>query len=286
MKIGNLTLNGNIFPSACSDVIHGPDLYKELGAVFTKTITLEKRAGNQGKVFTKINNNVSINRLGLPNNGPIDYVYNVLPKLPDVPIFTSIYGESLEEYKQIIEILNEFDKIKGIEVNLSCPNVDHNFYEYNYISGLIESIKQLTDKTLVVKLPPNPDMITTLAKACKAGGADAITATNTIKALVVDNPSPNPTGWTINSPYDIVVGGMSGEYLKPISLRCVYEIANIPGWDLPIIGCGGIRNIKDVEDYMRVGASAVQIGLAALEDPDMLVRLNSEWISNEQHTNS
>lgn len=242
-------------PHVASDDLSG------IGAIFTKTITMNPREGNSGEIAQDIGLSSMINRVGLANEGLRSFVRKGIYELKKngVPVFVSIHADSLEEVKEMTAILSFEcgEHIAGIELNLSCPNI----YQYtldNYIAKLYvkEAVEGADGVPILVKLPPWPDHIVSIARGAIDYGACALTATNTIKALTVDR------GNWMAKPF---LGGLSGEHLKPISLRCVYELAQT--FKVPIIGVGGIETYDDVLDYIKVGASAVQIGTAEMKKP-------------------
>ena len=240
-----------------------------VGAIFTKTITMNPRQGNAGEITRDVGNSL-INRVGLSNDGLRVFLRKGIYDLRknNVPIFVSIHADTLEEVKEMCAIISFEcgELVAGIELNLSCPNINGQVLD-NYIAKLFvkEAIDGADGIPILVKLPPWPDHIVSIARGAVDYGACAISATNTLKALDVDRKS-----W-LSEPF---LGGLSGEYLKPVSLRCVYELAqNIK---VPIIGVGGIETFDDALDYLQIGATAVQVGTAEMRNPGIAKRIAEE----------
>jgi dihydroorotate dehydrogenase (NAD+) catalytic subunit len=182
-----------------------------------------------------------------------------------VPLIVSVFGYSAEEYASIAKKAAAAGA-DAVELNLSCPHVKQTGAEIGQssklLSEVVKQVKAAISKPLIVKLSPNVTDITILAKAAVEAGADALTAVNTLKAMAIDPETTKPILSNIK-------GGLSGAAIKPVALRCVYDIReHLPA--VPIIGCGGIMDWRDAVEFMLAGASAVQIGTAiASEDTDV-----------------
>ena len=266
--IGSTTLRNPICVAA-SPHMASNDL-QGVGAIFTKTITMNPREGNSGEIHQDVGSSM-INRVGLANEGLRAFVRKGVYELKKngVPVFVSIHADSIEEVKEMTAILSFEcgEHIAGIELNLSCPNVYQHTLD-NYIAKLYvkEAVEGADGVPILVKLPPWPDHIVSIARGAIDYGACALTATNTIKALNVNRES-----W-LSKPF---LGGLSGEYLKPVSLRCVYELTQ--NFKVPVIGVGGIETFEDAIDYMQVGAKAVQIGTAEMRNPGTAKRIAEQY---------
>ena len=171
-----------------------------------------------------------------------------------VPVFISIVGSNYDDFSQLVNKLKYFN-ILGFELNLSCPHVEKMGMEIgddpNAVYDIVRIIKKNTDKPLFVKVGIGKSDIIKIAKVAEEAGADGITAINTIRAMKID----------IDTGYPVLenkIGGLSGASIKPIGVRCVYELKK--NLQIPIIGCGGILSYEDVIEYLMAGASAVQIG--------------------------
>ncbi len=222
------------------------------GAIVSKSISLLPREGYRNPTIIPINGNSYINAVGLANPGLECFSKEISQN--DIPLIVSIVGSKPEEFAEIVNKLKNLN-ILGFELNLSCPHVEKMGMEIGddpkAVYDIVRSIKNNSSKPLFVKVGiGNTDIINT-AKVAQDAGADGITAINTIRAMKIDTE----TGFPI---LENKVGGLSGASIKPIGVRCVYELKkNI---EIPIIGCGGILSYKDVVEYMMAGASAVQIG--------------------------
>lgn len=240
-----------------------------LGAWVSKTVTLEPRPGNPAPRIAETEAGF-LNSIGLENKGIENYIDVVLPTLADsgTRIITNIGGKRLEDYVAMAERLDSFDVIDAFEVNLSCPNVEGAKLQFSTDPGLAErtlaAIRGVTRKPLFAKLSPNVTRIGDIAVAVEAGGADGITATNTLLGMSVD--------WRTRRPgLALVQGGYSGRAVKPVSLRCAWECAGRVS--IPIIGCGGIATVDDVLEYLVAGCTAVQVGTASFSNPALLGEL-------------
>jgi dihydroorotate dehydrogenase (NAD+) catalytic subunit len=227
------------------------------GAVVTKSIGQTPRTGyvNPTVVQTKCG---LINAMGLPNPGIDAYVQEIrhAKAVLPVPLIVSIYGYSSKEYAATAKKAAEAGA-DAIELNVSCPHVKETGSEIGQnpavLAEVVKKVKALISKPLIVKLSPNVTDITEIAETAVRAGADALTAINTIKAMAIDAETALPI---LSNKH----GGLSGPAIKPIALRCVYDIYEHV--KVPIMGCGGITNWRDAVEFLLAGASAVQIGTA------------------------
>jgi dihydroorotate dehydrogenase (NAD+) catalytic subunit len=241
------------------------------GAVVTKSIGIEPRIGYPNPTVVQADAGL-INAMGLPNPGidlyaeEIKYSKTILR----VPLIVSVFGYSTEEYATVAK--KAADAGAGaIELNVSCPHVKQTGAEIGQnpklLAEVVEKVKAAVSKPIIVKLSPNVADITVTAKAAVEAGADALTAVNTLKAMAIDSETMHPILSNLR-------GGLSGPAIKPVALRCVYDIREeLP--DVPIIGCGGITTWRDVIEFCLAGASAVQVGTAiASENTEIFQALN------------
>jgi len=239
-----------------------------LGAVVTKSIGLEARDGNPNPTIVETPCGL-LNSMGLPNPGVNEMVQELKRtlKLLKVPLIVSIYGFNPDEYFEVSKRLDELE-ISAFEVNVSCPHVEkvgEIGQKVDTVVEVVRKVKSATKKPVFVKLSPNVSNIVEIAKAAVNAGADAITAINTVKAMVIDIETGKPV---LSGKF----GGLSGPAMKPIAIRCVYEIYREV--DVPIIGCGGVTSWEDVVEFFMAGASAVQVGTAILhEDLNVFKRI-------------
>ncbi|MCP8308038.1 MAG: dihydroorotate dehydrogenase [archaeon] len=238
------------------------------GAVITKSIGFEPRIGYDNPTLVEVHGGY-LNAIGLSNPGVKEF-YNELSKLEieDLPLVVSLFGAKPSEFKEMVSILDGL-KIKAYELNLSCPHVKGFGIEVGQdpkaIREVIKAVKEETKKPLFVKLSPNVTDIVKIAKAAENSGADALTIINTIRAMSIDIETFRPI--LANK-----IGGLSGPAIKPIAVRCVYEVSKEVR--IPVIGCGGIVNWKDAIEFFLAGAKAIQIGTAmAYEGLDIFEKI-------------
>jgi dihydroorotate dehydrogenase (NAD+) catalytic subunit len=235
----------------------------ELGAVVTKGISLEPRAGNPPPRIVETAAGM-LNAIGLENVGLQAFVADKLPWLKDrgVVVIANILGESLSEYGALAEGLDRADGVAMIEVNVSCPNVAAGGLAFGTspmaTAEVVRTVVARTSLPVMVKLTPLVTDITAVAKAAVEAGASAISMINTIPAMSVDLEKGRPS-------LANVVGGLSGPAVKPVALRLVWQVARAV--KVPVVGIGGIMTARDALEFLLVGASAVQVGTANFVTP-------------------
>jgi dihydroorotate dehydrogenase (NAD+) catalytic subunit len=226
------------------------------GAVITKSVSLNARKGYVNPTVIQVEGGL-LNAVGLPNPG----IYKFKKEIEDledlqVPLIVSIFGFSHKEYAKVAEVAVEAGA-DAIEINLSCPHVKGSGAEIGkdpmMIKNVVKEVKAIVKKPVLVKLTSDVADIKELAEAAVSGGADVITAINTVRAMAIDIETSRPI-------LAHKIGGLSGGVIKPIAVRCVYEIYQVV--DVPVIGCGGVRTWNDAIELMLAGASAIQIGSA------------------------
>ena len=238
-----------------------------LGAIITKGTSLKPRPGNKAPRICETASGM-LNSIGLQNPG-VEYFAEVdLPFLRkfDTKIIVNACGSTIEEYVELCKILNTLD-IDGVELNLSCPNVKAGCLAfgttYEGVKNVTSQVRKVLDKPLIVKLTPNVTDITAPAKGAEDAGADAISAINTLLGMKID----------INKRAPILAnntGGLSGPAIKPVAVRCVYQIAQ--SVNIPVMGLGGIMNGEDAIEFMIAGASTISIGAGNFVDPTVAVK--------------
>jgi len=242
--------------------------FSRLGGILPKTVTKAPRAGNAPWRTVETACGL-LNSIGLDNDGIDAFVEHHLPYLSGLPtaIIVSVAGKSHEEFVEMAAQLEGKQGVAAIELNISCPNVSGgvDFGTDPALCGrLVESCRRVTAFPLIAKLTPNVTSIATIAKAAADAGADAISLINTVLGMAID--------WRKRKPMlGNVVGGLSGPAIKPIALRCVYQVAQAV--KTPLIGIGGIATIDDVMEFLVAGASAVQVGTANYYDPTVTMKL-------------
>jgi dihydroorotate dehydrogenase (NAD+) catalytic subunit len=209
--------------------------------------------------------------MGLPNPGIDEFVKEIheAKNSLNVPLIVSVYGFAAEEYAKVAKKAVEAGA-DALELNVSCPHVKETGSEIGQnpkiLTEVVEKVKAVVDKPVFAKLSPNVTSIVEIAEAAVKAGADAITAINTVKAMAIDTETTMPI-------ISNKIGGLSGPAIKPIAVRCVYEIYEQV--KVPIVGCGGITNWRDAVEFLLAGATAVQIGTAvALKGPNVFKAVN------------
>ena len=234
-----------------------------LGAIIVKGISLKPRAGNPPPRIMETPCGM-LNTIGLENPGVNAFVNEKLPFLRqfNMAVVVNIFGETLDEFKRVTEILSGATGINGIEVNISCPNVIKGGMVFgtdpDMAYEVTKEVKHLTDLPVIVKLTPNVTDICLIAESVEEAGADAISMINTLTGMSVDIEKRTPHLRNIT-------GGLSGPAIKPIALRMVWQVAKRV--EIPVIGIGGIMSACDALEFLIVGARAIQIGTANFINP-------------------
>ena len=247
--------------------------YDCFGAIATKGITLEKRPGNSGERLFEVENGL-INRIGLENIGIDNFINDKLHELKEknIDFLLNIAGSSTDDYEKLAEIAQN-NSIKAIEVNVSCPNVKQGCLEFGLnpesLFKLTHRIREIYKGFLIVKLSPNTSDIKSLATAAEQGGADCISAINTLRALGVKVEFSNNKFIK-----KIVQGGLSGSCIKPVALYMISEIKRAV--KIPVIAMGGISKLSDLLEFMALGADAFEIGTANFINPSICTTLAYE----------
>ncbi len=231
------------------------------GAIVTKSVGSQPRIGYVNPTVVQAESGL-INAMGLPNPGITVFSEEIKfsKTILRVPLIVSVFGYTAEDYAAVSKKAAEAGA-DAIELNVSCPHVKQTGAEIGQspklLAEVVQQVKAAMDKPLIVKLSPNVTDISVLAQAAIEAGADALTAVNTLRAIAIDVDTQMPILANIK-------GGLSGACMKPVALRCVYDIAD--QFEVPIIGCGGVSNWKDAVEFFLAGASAVQIGTAVAGD--------------------
>ena len=227
-----------------------------LGGILVKGTTLEPRQGNDYPRMAETPSGM-LNAVGLQNKGVHYFVSDIYPEIKkyDTNIIVNVSGSTLEDYVACTEALVGLDKIPAIELNVSCPNVKEGGMAFGTscasAAQVVKAVREVYDKTLIVKLSPNVTDIAEIARAVEDEGADAISLVNTFLGMAIDAETRRPKLST-------VTGGLSGPCIKPIALRMVWQVYQAV--KVPVIGMGGISNWEDAIEFILAGASAIQIG--------------------------
>jgi dihydroorotate dehydrogenase (NAD+) catalytic subunit len=240
-----------------------------LGALTTKGVSAEAWPGNPGIRVAETPSGM-LNSIGLQNPGVEEFCATELPWLAtqDVPVIVNVSGHSADEYRRVVERLECEAAVSACEINISCPNVDCGGMSFGTGARDAERVtrvcREATARPLIVKLTPNVTDITEIARACEAGGADALSLINTVAGMAVDVRARRPV-------FERVVAGLSGPAIRPIALYAVYRTYRAVA--VPLVGIGGISSVEDIVAFMLAGATAVGVGTQNFVDPLAVVRL-------------
>jgi dihydroorotate dehydrogenase (NAD+) catalytic subunit len=262
IAIGGLTLKNPIM-TASGTFGYGEEYapfvdLNRLGAVVVKGLSLEPRSGNPPPRIMETPSGM-LNAVGLQNIGVRAFIADKLPSLRryDTAVIANIFGETVDEYRRVAEIISATEGIHAIEVNISCPNVKRGGISFGATpeaaAEVTRMIRNETDLPLIVKLTPNVTDITKIALAAEAAGADALSLINTLTGMSVDIERRRPH-------LANVTGGLSGPAIRPIALRMVWQVVRTV--KIPVIGIGGIMTASDALEFLITGARAVEIGTA------------------------
>lgn len=267
-------VNGSgTFDAVAAQRVFGSALLERFpfSAFVSKTITPQPRAGNPPPRLWEEGAGM-INSIGLPNKGCAGFVDADLPELArlPVPLIVSVMATSAEEFATMIEALADRDEIAAIELNVSCPNVHSGLIVGEQPAetvALLEALRPLTSKPLIVKLTPNVADPSEIARAAEAGGADAVSLINTVKAAALDPAGGGP--WL-----GAGSGGLSGLAVRTIALKQVADVAAAVA--VGVVGMGGVERGTHARDLLDAGATLVAVGTANFRDPLAAARIRSE----------
>jgi len=269
-------------------------IISSLGAFVTKGVTLDRREGNLEPRIVETRAGI-INSIGLQNNGVEVFVKKELPEFlnVDLPIIVNIAANTVDEFSMLASYLSDNDPgqiIRGIEINVSCPNIKKGGIAFGIdplqVERIVKTVKKRVDSRIVVitKLTPNVTDITLPARAAIEGGTDALSMINTLRGMAIDIDTGKPLLGNKS-------GGLSGPAIKPIGVFMVYEcfekIPECNSREVPIIGIGGISSWQDALEYIMAGATAVGIGTAWFVNPDIFNRIYNgikKFINNREET--
>jgi dihydroorotate dehydrogenase (NAD+) catalytic subunit len=241
-----------------------------LGAFVVKGLSREPLEGAPAPRVVETPSGM-LNAIGLQNVGVRAFVAEKLPVLRKyvTPVLANVFGNTVEDYVEVIRTLEDADGLAGYELNISCPNVKQGGMQFGCDARLVSDVvgaarKAAVKRPLWVKLSPLVTNIGLIAKSAAEAGADALTVANTYPAMAIDFR-------TGKSRLGNLTGGLSGPAIKPITLKLVWEVCKAV--EIPVIGLGGVEKVEDVLDYLSVGASAIQVGTASFADPTVTQRL-------------
>ena len=268
VRIGDLRLNNPVMP-ASGTFGYGEEYtsfldLSLLGAIVVKSITLKPRVGSYAHRSTEVASGL-LASIGLQNVGIERFIADKLPFFQSIrtPLIVNIAGESIDDYLGLVRLLDRQPLVRGIELNVSCPNVRkggmHFGVDPEVLDDLVARVRQATAKALMVKLTPMVTDIRLFAEICQRRGADAVSLINAPIGMAVDIRARR------SKLRRNLTGGLTGPAIKPIALYCVWRVRRAV--DLPIIGIGGITSVEDAIEFFIAGACAVQIGTMNFINP-------------------
>jgi dihydroorotate dehydrogenase (NAD+) catalytic subunit len=274
LKLAHPVINASgTFDAIAARRVYGDELLERFpfSAFVSKTITPEPRAGNEPQRIWETPAGM-INSIGLPNKGLDGFLAQDLSRLAElpVPLIVSVMGTSHEEFSRLVKHVGERDEVAAIELNVSCPNVHSGLIvgeQPSEAEALVEALRPLTEKPLVVKLTPNVANPADVAVAAEQGGADAVSLINTLKASAID-PATGAPGIAAGH------GGLSGPAVRPIAIAQLRAVA--AAVSIPIVGMGGIGRGADAAEFVDAGATLVAVGTESFRDPLAGSRIASE----------
>ncbi len=234
-----------------------------LGGFIVKGTTLNPRQGNPYPRLAETPSGM-LNAVGLQNKGVNYFVEHIYPQLTKYTnnVIVNVSGSTIDDYVETARIIDGLEHIPAIELNISCPNVKKGGMGFgtdcNMASSVVEAVRRVYHKHLMVKLTPNVTDIVSIAKAVEQAGADSVSLINTLLGMAIDAEKRRPVLSTIT-------GGLSGPAVKPVALRMVWQVSRVV--NIPVVGLGGIVTAQDAVEFLLAGASAVQIGTANFLDP-------------------
>ncbi len=242
----------------------------QLGGIITSGLTLRPCAGAPMPRMATTPGGL-LSAVGTQNDGALHFIREVLPRLPwrEVPIIPNLNASTVDDFGELAAMLSSEPGVAALEVNLSCRNANRGGQRFNQntvtAARAVSAVKRSSGgKPVIAKLSPQIMDIVEVARAVEAAGADAISCIGTVQGLAVDVKERRPRLGSI-------IGGLSGPAVKPLALRCVWQIRQAV--QIPIIGVGGIRSALDVLEFLLVGAHAVSVGSASFSDPETIFRI-------------
>ena len=251
-----------------------------LGAIVSKGVTLRPRRGNPNPRIVETAAGM-LNSIGFQNIGVARLLHDVATvwETWDTPVVVNMLGETVGEFARLAEALDGAPGVAGLEVNISCPNLDVGGIEFGRdpaaAAAVTDAVRSSTSLPMIVKLTPGVTNIGEIAAAVERAGADAICVANSFVGMAIDIEKRRPRT-------NRTVAGLTGPAIKPLALRLTWETARAV--EIPVIGCGGITNGRDAIEFLLAGACAVQVGTASFRDPWAAVRVVdeiTEWCERE-----
>jgi dihydroorotate dehydrogenase (NAD+) catalytic subunit len=265
IELGHPVVNASgTFDAIAARKVYGDDLLERFpfSAFVSKTITPEARTGNAPQRIWETPAGM-INSIGLPNKGLEVFLAEDLPQLAElpVPLIVSVMATGHEEFARLVRGVGERVEVAAIELNVSCPNVHSGLIvgeQPAETEALLEALRPLTEKPLIVKLTPNVANPADVAVAAEQGGADAVSLINTLKASAID-PATGRPGIAAGH------GGLSGPAVRPVAIAQTRAVA--AAVSIPIVGMGGVSTSADAVEFFAAGATLVAVGTENFRDP-------------------
>ncbi len=252
---------------------------EDIGGIIVKGTTLNPREGNDYPRMAETASGM-LNCVGLQNKGVDYFCEHIYPQIKDIRtnMIVNVSGSCPEDYAECAARINELDNIPAIELNISCPNVRQGGMAFGVTcegaQSVVRAVREAYQKTLIVKLSPNVTSISDIARSVEDAGADAVSLINTLMGMSIDIEKRRPC-------LSISTGGLSGPAVKPVAVRCVWQVSKAV--KIPVIGLGGIMNERDAIEFMLAGASAIEIGTANFIDPAVSVKVVhgiNDWLDS------
>jgi len=273
IKVGTLQLKNPVM-TASGTFGYGTEYsdfmdISRIGGIVVKGTTLRDRQGNPYPRMAETPSGM-LNAVGLQNKGMEYFINHIYPTVKniDTNILVNLSGSTIEDYIEGAERLNELEKIPGIELNISCPNVKEGGMAFGTsclsAAQVVKAVRRVYKNDIMVKLSPNVTDISEIALAVEAEGADSVSLINTLLGMAINSETRKPVLSTIT-------GGLSGPAVKPIALRMVWQVAQAV--KIPVVGMGGIMNATDAIEFILAGASAIQVGTANFIDPTVTIKV-------------
>ncbi len=280
IELAHPIINGSgTFDAIAAHRAFGDALLRDFpfAAFVSKTVTLAPRQGNPPPRLWELPAGM-INSIGLPNKGLEGYLAEDLPKLAGlpVPLIVNVMGFSRDEVAELVTAFGERDEVAALELNVSCPNVETGLVmgaDPFEVAALLERVRPLTAKPLIVKLTPNASDVAGVARAAEMAGASALSLINTIRGMALDPRTGEP--WLGGT-----TGGVSGPAVRAVALAQVRSVREAVS--LPVVGMGGVQSGRDAHELMRVGADLVAVGTESFRDPAAGIRVAGELAALSQ----
>jgi dihydroorotate dehydrogenase (NAD+) catalytic subunit len=267
-------VNGSgTFDAIAAHRAFGDELLKRFpfAAFVSKTVTLEPRQGNPPPRLWEVPAGL-MNSIGLPNKGLAGYLAEDLPRLAllPVPLIVNVMGFTREQVAELVTAFSAREEVAALELNVSCPNVETGLVmgaDPDEVAALLQRVRPLTDKPLIVKLTPNASDVAAVAVAAEQAGATALSLINTLRGMALDPKTGSP--WLGGT-----TGGVSGPAVRAIALAQLHAVSQAT--TIPLIGMGGVQSGRDALDLIRAGADLVAVGTESFRDPVAGSRIAAE----------